>query len=31
MFHRLWESGWKSRFYRAKFQIEENDHEEKQK
>ncbi|CAO3672096.1 unnamed protein product [Umbelopsis ramanniana] len=28
---RLWESGWKSRFYRAKFQIEENDHEEKQK
>jgi len=28
---RLWESGWKGRFYRAKFGIEENDYEEKQK
>ena len=31
MFYRLWESGWKGRFYRAKFGIEENDYEEKQK
>lgn len=29
--YRLWESGWKGRFYRAKFGIEENDYEEKQK
>ena len=24
---RLWEEGWKERYYRAKFHVEDNDHE----